>query len=100
LPAPPITSARRPLPLGGQRRADQQPYHGLGDLRRHAHGLGPRARPEDHLALARIIARRVAGGAFDARDLAAGVLPLRDDVQQLAIQLIQMPPQLVECHVP
>ena len=101
LPAPPITSARRPLPrpcaatlacswvVSEERISSRITVSATSGETPMARGAVARA--EDHLALARIVAGRIAGGALDARDLAAGGLPVGDDLQQLPIQLIQMP---------
>jgi hypothetical protein len=84
--------------LRRQRGADQQPHDRLGGVRGNAELFGRRARPHDHLALAPIVAGRIAGRALHARDLAAGGLSLGNDLQQLPVQPIELAAQFIQGH--
>ena len=94
-----MTSAVRPLPRPpaatrmrscvGQRAADQQSQHRLGESRRDAQRFCRRARLQQDVALALEIARRAALGALHFGDLAAELLPLGDERQQLPIERAQ-----------
>jgi len=84
--------------LRGERGADEQAQQLLGERRRHA-TLGRRgAHPQDHLALALIVARRPSGGALDARDLLAHGLALGHQRDQLAVELGHSPAQVLQRH--
>ena len=52
--------------------------------------------PEDHFALALVIARRAAGGALHARDLAAHRLALGDQLEEVAVDPVQARAQIVQ----
>ena len=54
------------------------------------------ARREQHLALAVVVARGLAGGALGARHLAAGLLPLADQLEDLAVEFVDPAAQVVE----
>ena len=84
--------------LRGQRGPDQQPHHGLGHLGRHAELLRVVAGAEQHVAFATVIAGRKPGRALDPRNLPTLGLSCGNNLQQLLIQLIQLPAELVEIH--
>ncbi len=75
--------------LGGQGTADQQPHQRFRQFRVDTDAGGTLARPENDLPFALEIAGGLAGAAFDARNLAALFLPFGDQVQKLAVDLVQ-----------
>src|SRR5205807_8761348 len=57
------------------------------------------APPQDHFPLAFVVARRMSGRALDPGNLGAHGLALRDQRDQLAIDVSQAPAQIVQRHV-
>ena len=106
LPAPPITSAVRPLPapcaatlacswvVSEERISSAQDV--LGDLRRDAVLLARLARRQQHFALAVVVARGLPGGTFGARHLAAGFLAFADQLEDLTVEFVDPAAQVVE----
>jgi hypothetical protein len=84
------------LLLGGERGADQHPHQRLGDLWRDAALARGLAGAEDHLAFTAVVAGGMAGGALDARDLAAFLLALGDQFDQLGVDFVEALAQFVE----
>ncbi len=86
------------LLLRGQRGADQQAHHVLGQVAGNAQRFRATAHAEDHFALALVVAGGATGGALGRGHFAADGLAPGDQRQQVAIQLIQLLAQFVESH--
>jgi hypothetical protein len=106
LPAPPITSALRPEPAPCaatlacswvvSEERNQQAQDVLRHLRRDPVLPAGLARREQHLLLAVVVARRLAGGALGTRHFAAGFLPFADQLEDLPVEFVDPAAQIVE----
>jgi len=86
------------LLLRGERRADEQPQQPLGELARHAALSRRGAHTHDHLALALVVARRLAGRALDVRHLFAQRLALGYELDELAVEIVHSLAEILQRH--
>ena len=106
LPAPPMTSAVRPFPapwaatlacswvVSEERISRRRMFSAT--CGRHAVLLARLARRQQHFALAVVVARGMAGGAFGANDFAAGLLAFADQLEDLTVEFVDPAAQVVE----
>ena len=75
--------------LRGQRRLDELPQQGLGQIRRDLQPLGGVAAPQYDLSLSAEVARRAPGGPLNGGHLFAQCLASGHQFQQLAVEISQ-----------
>src|SRR6185312_12452524 len=93
------TSRDTRLLLRRQRRADQKTEELFRERWRDTQLRGDAAHAKDHLALAFVIASRVASSSLHARNLAADGFALGYQRNELPVDIIQAPAQVIQRHV-